>query len=401
MSQPKKLALSAVVLIAQAVAVQALVAQQDPVDYMNAVVLREQTTSGRYVGDVPIRRQSAIIDDKSRLVVHFDREELTRLIGVTDAQQRMDSLLRSSEYRGVTARLDSLRNASRHEPANEDRDSAIQMIERELRSSRKVVLTRRAGFEFRVNARVLPKAGPAYDIPVQGFSTVRDSSTSDSARERQTRTTTIQTHAFAPMAVATGDGVQVVIDDDLPDGIIELEPWTLKEGDVVVVTVNNVFHLERKLSWTLHVRDIGVHTDQPPTLLLVKRLGGLPSDSNELASRFEPAPGASFLFTLTTRSPGWNFINPAIGLNGTFVDFRKDKSIEIGVGPVVSLFGGILQASWGVDLSTRAKNHYWSIGLGFLDLASKLGGGNANQGSTATGAAGQQANVTGSGGTSP
>jgi hypothetical protein len=464
---------------------------QGAFNFTNAVTLQEIATSGRVV-TIRGTRSSAIVDDRSRLVVHFEKQLLNSALDVSAANPFVSSVRDSVEYGQLATRLRELRTARAASERRFDqnrtalrtrRESAYTANERELRESlgryqqdvsdpvsqelrvearrrtqrelvelaeqqraaldafddstastkgaflrsndakedslreqmRGVVmtaLTEWPGFEFSIEARVVPKQGPAYDLPVQGFTTVaiKEDTThrsADSTRvagggggstitRSQEKNTTIEAYRLNARILGgqeSSPDVHLSVLDELTDGVIELGGLNLGEGDRVLVTVTNHYPRDRSITWFLNVRDIGVHTQTSPSALLVHRVGEMPLQSGtkdldtlELRSVLEPAPGASFQLSFTSRSPGWNFLHPALGINGTFVDFRKDKSIEVGLGPVLTLFDGILQASYGWNLSSNRRTHYWSIGLGFLDLASRLSGG--AKGGTDTSAAG-------------
>jgi hypothetical protein len=67
------------------------------------------------------------------------------------------------------------------------------------------------------------------------------------------------------------------------------------------------------------------------------------------------------------------WFEPSFGLNISYVDFSKQRDIEVGVGGVVGLFRNKVFFSSGINLNTPNKhNSYFAIGFSFTSLATKL-----------------------------
>ena len=74
---------------------------------------------------------------------------------------------------------------------------------------------------------------------------------------------------------------------------------------------------------------------------------------------------------------------PGFGLNTTLMSFRDSSdydpskqaskttgaNFQLGVGPVVMLFGGKVSATYGWNLMADRKRAYWGLGFSFLEIA--------------------------------
>jgi hypothetical protein len=69
----------------------------------------------------------------------------------------------------------------------------------------------------------------------------------------------------------------------------------------------------------------------------------------------------------------WNFIDPGLGVNMTLLDFDEDKKLEIGLGPVLSIFKGVFYIGVGWNFSTsRSKNRYAIFGISIIEVTTFL-----------------------------
>lgn len=287
---------------------------------------------------------------------------------------------------------------------------AFQFYRRELRredlpaDQRRRILELKAALEAQyfieapaidlgIRATVYPKEGPSYEVEVPGYTRIiiqnpAPGETDDEVGEQtlSIRTVRRDRRLFRierdPLIEEDDAPEALRVSDELTrDIVLNLSNLALSEGDRLEIEATNYYRgSERSFVWDLHIRDMGIHFSQSPSLLLVKGFGratsessGESGDTEELESNFKPAPGTSFLLSWKSRSRVWNTINPALGLNASFVDFRNDKDLEIGLGPVLSLLNGIVQVNVGWNLTVEEDRFFWAIGLGFLDLANKVG----------------------------
>jgi hypothetical protein len=70
-----------------------------------------------------------------------------------------------------------------------------------------------------------------------------------------------------------------------------------------------------------------------------------------------------FTETTTTITPG---SPPSV------VSTQSSKVFDVGAGPVVTLFNGALQFSYGWDLNVEKRRTYVGIGFGFVKVIEKL-----------------------------
>lgn len=325
----------------------------------------EEETSGRKIIKLPAERSVRLIDKGSLLWVKFKKEILEKGVDYAELRQKWQKVVQSPEYQG----------------ANENKRNKIE----------EDFLVGAVGYEVSVSAWFYPKdskekEGEPFPLEVEGYSSIK--AVNIGGKGKTTREIIVNRRLYR-VEVRRGE---LVLEDEISEGSIEL-PRRLDEGDQAEVTItNHAIDRPRSWIWRLEVRDMGVHLKQDNTLLLVKRLGSINSsggedkidkideksgpkqagEEKELESDFKPVAGASFLFKYTARSRIWNSIDPSVGVNASFVDFRKDKDLELGVGPALSLFDGVFHFNFGWDLMVNSKRFYWSIGIGFLGVSDKV-----------------------------
>jgi hypothetical protein len=108
---------------------------------------------------------------------------------------------------------------------------------------------------------------------------------------------------------------------------------------------------------------------------------------DSFSKSWEPHPGTSltlgYTAYFTDRTGGffkcigkaWNLVGPRVGINLTLLDFDKDKNVEIGLGPVVSVLKGALYAGVGWNLSTsKAKDRYAFFGISLTEITTIIKG---------------------------
>lgn len=115
---------------------------------------------------------------------------------------------------------------------------------------------------------------------------------------------------------------------------------------------------------------------------LIHRLNEPSSDTTGVSpSNFKGSPGVSLLFTRRNdgdydKNKFWNFLEPSIGVNVSYVDFSVDDDVEIGSGLVLGLFNNKILFTGGINLNNTGSGEsnpfYFGIGFSFANLASKL-----------------------------
>jgi hypothetical protein len=367
--------------------------------------LEEEIITGQNTVDISSKQYSTIVDTDSRLAVHFKKDPVMTKAVTEEQKSALIDFQKSAEYTTLLKKKTDAENVemeAREAKADKEeiteKAALLKQVEDLIASKTLDVLYGLPGYDITVTARVFPKNGEPFDINVTNYSTVKrteaknepatksdsaknkkeDDKTSD-AKEQQvvsTVTTTVEHRLYrydlrlrADLPEEPG---KLELVDDIADGIIDLAKEKLNDGDRLEVTVTNYQGtMTRVFTWLLELEDCGLKIKQDATLLLVKRTGN-PSGSQELENNFKPAPGSSFMLQIVTRNRAVNFLDPRFGINGSFLDFRKDKDLEIGVGPAFSIFNGIVQVSAGWNLNTNSDRFYWALGLGFLDIAGKI-----------------------------
>ena len=303
------------------------------------------------------------------MLVRFNKEEMKSVI--EGSRKEWEKFEKGEEYKNIAA------DESRRNDAVDD------------------FLTSTAGYEITITARVYPKEGEPFDINVGNYSTVTVTQqklevskkekgsakvTADKKAKEpkpetvRTVTTSVERRPYRLASRLRLDDLsrfEMVEEDEIVDGVLELGKEKLSDGDRLEILVTNYHGSVTRVNWFLELRDCGLKIKQDATLLLVKRAGE-PKGVNDVDSNFKPAPGSSFLLRVVTRNRALNFIEPSFGINGSFLDFQKDKDLEVGVGPTVSIFNGIVQFTVGWNLNAPSDRRYWAIGLGFLDIAGKI-----------------------------
>ena len=294
------------------------------------VTIQEEEADGT-LRDSIVRRFD-IVDRRARIHVRFNKSKMDSVLGDKKELQKRLSNLCSEEM-------------------SQDVDQIF-----------------RKGFEISVVARVLPVTGKAFDIGVEGYTTVRDTSTDSTTHSV---VTSINRRLYRYDS-GDSDSYNMILDKEIEDTVIPLPHDQLAEGDrVEIKVVNHADGSPRSYTWELEVKDIGLSLRTDPTLLLIKRYT-VPEGDNELSSYFKPAPGSSLVFGLVTRNRILNKLDLRLGVNGSFVDFQSDKEFEVGVGFVLSVGGGLLQVVYGWNLHAKEEREYWGLGLEFLNITEKI-----------------------------
>jgi hypothetical protein len=180
----------------------------------------------------------------------------------------------------------------------------------------------------------------------------------------------------------------------------------VEEGDMLVLSISNFskevekrrdlqirlkavsFGLRRRLSdATLLLNRIGVSADGNQAM--IEALEDGKSVVTQAPVNFAPTPGASLTWSYYPRRGGtWSqaarFLHLGIGLAvatptfGRTITTRKDTALsaredknqfDIGLGPVVTLFDGLMAVNYGWVITAAKKKSYWGLGLSFVSLA--------------------------------
>jgi len=309
--------------------------------------LFELTADGKTL-PIPVKAFRKIVAKKSRIEIRFNRDLMRESISFDEKRKKLENLKKYFVDRNI----------------KEETELRALYIQQFLLES--------TGYQVSVSARVVPKSGVEYDLPVEGYTSIVKSVNEDKDGKKKTMTldTILDRRLFRLDVDADTEDLKIV--ESIPDTTVFIPETKTSDGDRLIITVTNYHGISPKSSkWELELSDIGLYTKQEATLLLVKRRGDAVGDK-DIENNFKPAPGSSFLFKWKSRNNWWNIIDPAIGVNGAFLDFRSDKDLEVGLGIVISLFNGILQFNYGWNLNVKDNRRYWAIGIGFLDISGKI-----------------------------
>jgi|GEM_PF-4535727 len=120
------------------------------------------------------------------------------------------------------------------------------------------------------------------------------------------------------------------------------------------------------------LRELGYRMKISDSFLLIKELVADKSDPELSPSNFKGAPGISMLWTYSSGEAGWNLmrLEPSLGLNISYIDFYRNKDVEIGTGLIAGLFRNKIFVNYGYNLNAERKNAiYWGLGFSFANFA--------------------------------
>lgn len=204
----------------------------------------------------------------------------------------------------------------------------------------------------------------------------------------------------------------------VPEGIIDIPAQDAKDGDIVNLTfISRGADLATgpigTFKMRIEVRDYRVRTSVLDSLMFIRRHHSVVDQATDARhdKDFRPSPGVSLLTTFHFRDLKWvNSLNspsdsgyfvdrksarrllgalsPGVGVNASLLGFKAtDKclappnsnkcvvtdgpSFQIGVGPMLSLFDGALQFTYGWNLSLQSRPAYFGVGFSFLQLIEK------------------------------
>jgi len=149
---------------------------------------------------------------------------------------------------------------------------------------------------------------------------------------------------------------------------------------------------QQSLTVTLTPQKFGFRVRVTDSLMFIKRLGV--SKADRMAGvedfNFGPSPGVTYGGTYFARENALlRFLQPGAGINvlftkwgnpafdistGQFVPGTKAGDIQTGLGGQASLFGNIIQFTFGANLQVEQKRRYFGVGVSFVNLTTKVAG---------------------------
>jgi hypothetical protein len=181
------------------------------------------------------------------------------------------------------------------------------------------------------------------------------------------------------------------INSVVPNTEFDLRALGISDADEIVVSIRNIENAN-VLLLHLYPRQFGLRPKASDTLMFVKRLGVSKADvANGISTfNFGPSPGVTYGGTFYARkNPFLRFLEPGIGITvlftkwdsqafdvatGQFVPGTKSSDIQTAVGGQVSFFSGVVQVGYGANLQVDQKRQYFSLGLSFVNLTTKISG---------------------------
>lgn len=208
----------------------------------------------------------------------------------------------------------------------------------------------------------------------------------------------------------------------LVEGTINLPKNDLVSGDIITLTVETKGKDPKgpgsKAEWQIRVVNTGWKAGLDGSLLFIRRLGVDERNPSLKPVRFSPFPGFTLgatyhgqrrRSTLVNRAQSeqsadyyrdlplkdsfsdrlGRILQPGFGANVTLMSFQQSRdfslansqftsttgaSVEIGTGPVLTLFGNRLSVTYGWNLNQPQKRTYWGLGFGFVNLGKDIAG---------------------------
>lgn len=155
----------------------------------------------------------------------------------------------------------------------------------------------------------------------------------------------------------------------------------------------------------IRVKNFGWKVAATDSLLFVERRFVTQKDEAQgiRKVRFRPVPGANLVanyyargssawpdndvqhapldkdrYQLSAAGPAhtfWRALSPGFGLNTSLLDFDDaDGRIQLGVGPIVTLFDNRVSITYGWNLMARERRQYWGVGFSFLQVGKDVVG---------------------------
>jgi hypothetical protein len=177
----------------------------------------------------------------------------------------------------------------------------------------------------------------------------------------------------------------------IPNTEINLGGTQAGDADFIEIRVTNL-ETQESLIMTVMPQKFGFRVKVSDSLMFIKRLGVGKQDQTAGvdAVNFSPSPGVTYGGTYFSRGNRFaRFFQPGVGINllftkwgdaafdistGQFVQGTKAGDIQTGLGGQFSLFGDVLQFTYGADLQVQQKRQYFGIGVSFVSLSAKISG---------------------------
>ena len=207
--------------------------------------------------------------------------------------------------------------------------------------------------------------------------------------------------AAAPAASETTSSGTIVYHDKffnpaigagvIPNTEIILRGTQAEGADSLEVRVTNLV-TQQSLITILTPEIFGFRVKVADSLMFIKRLGVSSSDRTAGVEDFNfgPSPGVTYGGSYLSRGNNFlRFLQPGAGINllftkwgepafdistGKFVPGTKASDIQTGLGGQASLFGNVLQFTYGANLQVDHKRSYFGVGVSFVNLTSKIAG---------------------------
>ena len=226
---------------------------------------------------------------------------------------------------------------------------------------------------IRIEAYVQPKGAEKYPVPVEKYTTVNKSETSEEtypesegAMPRKVSKVTYEVYyhektlqIFDP---ATGEIMGAVVDTYL-----DLASLNLKEGDRIFITITEV-ETQYYLTKVFEIKDFGVKVYTTTPIVFTYR----PLKDREVI--FTPSAGTTLVLKYSGRKIKWFEDWFHFGINISFLDFDETQAIEVGLGPALTLYKDYLEIGYGFNLSVEDNPGYWYIGFNVIHLPTLLAG---------------------------
>jgi hypothetical protein len=177
----------------------------------------------------------------------------------------------------------------------------------------------------------------------------------------------------------------------IPNTEINLRGTQAGDADFIEIRVTNL-ETQESLILTVIPQKFGFRVKVSDSLMFIKRIGvGKQDQTGGVdAVNFSPSPGVTYGGTYFSRGNRFaRFLQPGVGINllftkwgdaafdistGQFVQGTKAGDIQTGIGGQFSLFGDVLQFTYGANLQVQQKRQYFGIGVSFVSLSTKISG---------------------------
>jgi hypothetical protein len=177
----------------------------------------------------------------------------------------------------------------------------------------------------------------------------------------------------------------------VPDAEIALAGTAASSADSIELRIINL-RTQQVLNLSLVPQTFGFHFKVSDTLMFVKRLGIGSAQRKAGISEFNfgPSPGVAYAGTYLARHNAFlRFVQPGAGIHilftkwdnpafdistGQFVPGTKSSDIQTALGGQITLFTNVLQFGYGANLQVDQKRQYFSVGVSFVNLTSKITG---------------------------